>query len=226
MKIRPFNAKPHEVRAILAGRQTQFRRILTTDESTTEIRWVENAETLPKTKGYTGWIKVCGSPLWMPIKCPFGAVGDRLWVRESFRESGSCQRDDGKMPSKHDVELFNGRIIYAIDDPGNGPWRPSIHMPRWASRITLEVVDVRVQRVQEINTTDAVAENADEILNRPIDDALRLAAYARGEWIKGELYAGVLNAYAARFDADNHPGAWDANPFVWAVTFKRVEDEA
>jgi hypothetical protein len=103
-------------------------------------------------------------------------------------------------------------------------------MPRWASRITLEIIDVRVERLQDITPADAVAEGAAEILNRPLGDPLREAAYARGEWIAddesdaevGNWYAGAVDAFAALWEACYGPGSWDANPWVWVVEFRRI----
>lgn len=88
-------------------------------------------------------------------RCPYGAAGDHLWVRETWRETGTAQRADGKIPTRDQVWGNASQVRYAADDPTDGPWRPSIFMPRWASRITLEIVSVRAERVQEITELDA-----------------------------------------------------------------------
>lgn len=128
--------------------------------------------------------------------CPHGAVGDRLWVKETWQTTTT---PDGRDVSK---------LEYAADWGGEKPgfcedewsWRSPLFMPRWVSRITLEITNVRVQRVQDISEEDARAEGA----------PLRMSRAARG-------------AFAAAWDGVNSKRApWAANPWVWALTFRRV----
>lgn len=88
--------------------------------------------------------------------------------------------------------------------PGILRWRPSIHMPRWASRITLEIVDIRVQRVQDISGPDCWAEGI-----------------ARAGW-DCERYGSVVECYRDLWESINGPGSWDVNPWVWVVEFHRL----
>jgi hypothetical protein len=136
--------------------------------------------------------------------------GDRLWVREQF--SGEWNYDACQAPPRTwDIE---GPIWYWADgNPPEGDWtkpKPSIHMPRWASRITLEVVGVRVERLNQISEADAIAEG--------------IVAAPGGMWsgTEGQAATTPRAAYALLWDRINGPGAWDTNPFVVAVEFRRV----
>lgn len=129
------------------------------------------------------------------IRCPYGVAGDRLWVRETF-----ALHDNRQPPI----------IYYRADDPqkyeSDGAWKPSTQMPRWASRITLEITKVRVERLQDITEEDAIAEGVDAISQ----EALRRQA----TWNRRQDFAQV-------WDLINGKGAWDANNWVWVLDFKR-----
>lgn len=139
---------------------------------------------------------------------PCCAIGDRLWVREAW----ACL---GMKPSQADG------AIYRVGHPearARGPrvdarWRPSIHMPRWASRMTLVVTDVRSQRLQEISRDDAIAEG----IRRVGGSALRWEAWSGAE---GQESATPVEAFAVLWDSIHGPGAWSANERVWAITFE------
>lgn len=130
---------------------------------------------------------------------PYGIVGDQLWVREAW--SGA---DDQAFQR---TLLFKGRGDHA------SRWRPSIHMPKWACRTWLEITAVRVERVQEISEADAEAEGC------------------RGEWVMPGKYsfnghrAGRVLEFRNLWESINGAGSWDANPFVWVLTFKKVNHE-
>lgn len=171
-----------------------------------------------------------GSARWAICECPYGVPGDRLWIRETFALQSNVEDDlppfaDGR-PVKHfDGEDESGwlqphyRATDPMPEPGcpederhncgsedicASPWKPSIFMPRWASRITLEVTEVRVQRVQEISKADCIAEGMEGL-----DD----------------VHAGWHQNYAQLWDSINlkRGFGWDANPWVWCVTFKKGE---
>ena len=182
MKERPIIFSGPMVRAILDGRKTQTRRAVKP-----QPLWVASPGVPFKTmdadpKG--------------TINCPYGQPGDRLWVRESHYMI--LQTHDGGAGA---VEY---RADYCDELASGIRWRPSIHMPRSASRITLEVVSVRVERLDEISEEDAKAEGykSQSIMENP--DAGRL-------WFR-DLWESI-----------NGPGSWAKNPFVWVVEFKRVE---
>lgn len=193
------------VRAILAGRKTQTRRAY-------RPRNPEPWE-LPPGEGY----KDDGTPWPMyqdtygdfhPVRCPYGAPGDRLWVRETWRQSFKRTTTDSGCTYLadygHRLDLIGERAARNA-----WTWRPSIHMPRWASRLTLEVVEVRVQRVQEISTADVLSEGAlmepCGPYTAPGDEQI---AWFRSGW-------DALNA--------KRGFPWASNPWVWVVTFNRVE---
>jgi hypothetical protein len=141
-----------------------------------------------------------------PCRCPYGAPGDQLWVRESWAYS------DG-------IGLSGGLLYRAdfADGPRPIKYRPSIHMPRAASRIQLEVTGVRVERLQDISEADAMAEGCDPyipgegIVPRPT----RADDYAyRPQYVEG---------YRQLWEDINGAGSWDANPWVWVVEFRRIK---
>jgi hypothetical protein len=154
-------------------------------------------------------------------RCPYGAPGDRLWVRETFAhvyygtdgETGVCD-EVADMPTKYDGRgccqiNYKSDIKWgALDYEERGfKWRPSIHMPRWASRILLEVKSVRVERVRDITDADSLAEGI-----RPSDVA------ARG-------YQDARVAFMVLWNSINKKRGygWDKNPWVWVVEFEVVE---
>ena len=167
MKDRPILFKPHMVRAILEGRKTQTRRV---------VKEQGIADALPEP--------------WLKRMCPYGEVGDRLWVREAWSISGKKFRPGGPV-----VYRESGK------EPLGGRWRPSIHMPRAASRLMLEITEVRIQRLDDITEEDAYAEGADTGYVGPGMHTRRMGFFNLWESINGIE-------------------SLDANPWVWAVTFK------
>ena len=152
-------------------------------------------------------------------KCPYGVPGDKLWVRESYRFG--AEWDDTK-PSEVPPIAFSedgphrylGVIHYEADGqmkrPADGGWgklRPGMFMPRWGSRITLELVSVRAERLQDISEDDAIAEGWEKQPERSADPTVHRDA-AR-DW------------YSDLWDTINGPGSWAANPYVWALEFAR-----
>lgn len=131
--------------------------------------------------------------------CPYGHPGDRLWVKETFAyaQDGTVVYRASMVGSPWDA--ITRRAI---------TWHPSIHMPRWASRITLEITDVHVERVQDIHEEDAIAEGIDP----------RKLSYLSGERAVTKFSVLWNSIYAA------DGLGWDVNPWVWVVTFKRAEE--
>lgn len=199
-----FNGKM--VRAILEGRKTQTRRIMKVQPEPSKSRpgdfWfsskklesmVHVSDLLP------GNSPIADSHLFFQEHCcPFGIVGDRIWVRETF----------SPVPD-HEEPAGCSAILYAAD--GNGPygkWVPSIHMPRWDSRITLEIIGVRVERLRDLSEDDAKSEG----ITPPSGGVLP-------GW---EYRINFRDIWMSIYGADN----WEANPWVWVVEFKRVEEAA
>lgn len=205
-KERPILFSAPMVRALLAGRKTQTRRVMK--------------------KPPTG---VHGLRLALAT-CPYGRPGDRLWVRETFKAVASGEVKDGYGEVRYgwayaaDATTSWAKHPTIIHDmtgqPETGPmqfravpWKPSIHMPRKACRLVLEITDVRVQRLQEITEDDAIAEGVDG----PMCAELAIKTPWR------DVAAPVaVHTYAALWDSINGAGAWNSNPWVWALTFKVV----
>ena len=188
MKERPISATRPEVRAILDGRKTMTRRIV-------KPQPIGGDKICKRGMGY-GWIigQLRDSEnAWRDLSCPYGQPGDRLWVRETWRIPNGAPR---------------GWVDYRADDAREGfRWRPSIYMPRWASRITLEITDIRVERLQDISEEDAQAEGVK----------------LHTEYIPMKVGFNHRQAFGGLWESINGPGSWDANPWVWAIEFKRVE---
>jgi hypothetical protein len=145
--------------------------------------------------------------------CPYGQPGDRLWVREGFTPLPMQAPTD--KASRWQICYAAGGAEEREAPAGYNPmlynyerWSPSIHMPRWASRITLEITGVRVERLQAISEADAAAEGCDG--NCPIG---HLPAYMKGP---------LSYHYAQLWESINGPGSWEANPWVWVVAFRRI----
>lgn len=188
MKSRPIIMRSDDVRAILDGRKTQTRRpIKSLRHPYGHLLGPEGVarEFVAKTES---------------IRCPLGQPGDRLWVRETWMI--------GTMLGMHKGQE-RPIAIYRADGEIKMPWRPSIHMPRWASRITLEINRVWVERVQDITEEDAMKEGC--IRELKPDGSVGWGA-------------GLVEARDAFRDTwQSICGTWDANPWVWAVEFRRMK---
>lgn len=208
MKERPILFSGEMVRAILSGRKSQTRRI---------VNWrrlhAQAGLTFPSRCNlafYTimnSWALASpGENLMRCVECPFGVAGDRLWVKETF--------------ALHD-HLEPPILYYRADDEtkyeSDGRWQPSIYMPRKFSRILLQVVRVRVERLQDISDRDAMSEGVQKDEHSDV-----------GFWI-GEMsgtarvmHANPRAAYSVLWDSIHGEGSWDQNPWVWVVEFKKI----
>lgn len=227
MKVRPIIFNREEVVATLDGRKTQFRRLIDAQPV--------YANSLGVAFDADGW----------PVdyrNCPFGQQGERLRVKETWQVA-SCDNgpvvlyradgdrwqppytgeDYGAGPS-FDYDRYPtknwARGYWAADVEEAGPWEPPTRMPLWAIRITLEIVSVRVERLQDITAEDALAEGS--YLDRcpcmprkkdktPLDTMFRQT----GCRDHGKEFRHL-------WESINGPGAWDSNPWVWAVEYRRV----
>lgn len=216
-KERPILFSAPMIRALLDGRKTQTRRVVRWkywDNSTPQTPIEQVDQFADIVEGLAE--NLSGSPVpFCDSKCPYGKPGDRLWVRETF----AMPEDVGEGP--------DGDMYYRATDPGWDDnetglrWRPSIHMPRWASRITLEVTGVRVQRLQDMTETDAIDEGAMTLPNRPTYEAECAAERAAGR-IKPPLGDSPLKRFATLWEQINGAGSWAANPWVWVITFRKL----
>jgi hypothetical protein len=207
MKERPILFSGPMVRAILDGSKTQTRR---TFKGTTEHKGPYNPAYMEVHQQANGWGSIC----------PHGTPGDRLWVRETFAMNEAkagppvvYRADHGEAQS-----VFVERPHSAEWDVVVTRWRPSIFMPRAASRILLEITDVRVQRLQEISEEDARAEGIEYSEGYSVRQHAHVGL-AEGDWIPN---APPIPSFRSLWDTIHGPGSWDANPWVWAITFQRL----
>lgn len=232
MKERGMIFNGEMVRALLDGRKTQTRRIVKAADGAVKFckEWDINGEEIFVVLGEkdrTGMNPVLGA-----ISCPFGAAGDRIWVRETWatlgNEDGCCDDWEGNLckgDERSAARIYRASCeqrpgdygLWSIPDDAywkphtkehkfEGAWRPSIHMPRWASRILLEITNVRVERLKSISDGDAVREGC-----------------STADMMSGDCVADVFaRLWASIYGAES----WNANPWVWVIEFKRVEGGA
>lgn len=187
--------RAEEVRAILAGRKTQFRRVMKPQPDFVAGYGNPGQKRTP----YSG-----GSVNPTIIQCPYGAPGDRLWVRECWGASADTNPETGMADVLFRADQVTKKVCR---------WRSSVHMPRWACRIILEVASVRVERLQDISEEDAKAEGVTPTdftgYEHPDNPTLSSGAYRDG--------------FIDFWQSIHGSGSWDENPFVWAVEFRRLE---
>ena len=212
MKERPILFSASMIRALLNGTKTQTRRVVKPQFAADALP-VE----MPAIDPAWGWVIPGHSGVWWCDaaanpddlrRCPYGQPGDRLWVRESWRAPLAYE-----LTPPRDIQPGTP-IAFQADGAGTlphinvGKLRPGMFMPRWASRILLEITDVRVERLQDINEADAVAEGSFTWAGEqdtPVRDLIEARLVYRQLW-----------------EQINGTGSWDAIPWVWAVSFRRL----
>lgn len=190
MKAKPILMTGDVIRAIRDGNKTQMRRVCSLQ--------------CPRTASRRGAMWTREQQL---DRCPFGQPDDLLWVRETFKigtpDDCACYEPCGR--------CVVGNLMYCADFAGDGgewgPWKPSIHMPRGASRLTLQLNQVRVERLQEISEQDVLREG--------------IAPY-KGGWTNGVMgpFSHPMLAFSDLWDDINPKHPYDSNPWVWAITFE------
>lgn len=224
VKERPILFSGPMVRAILEGRKTQTRRILKPQPTEKpEGRWswiVSSSERSETGKFQYSWpdpdgnaFTIRGREQAVRYRCPYGRVGERLWVRETCWCDGCTvyYTADSTYQSYSIEDRDTEERLQKLHHYANGIGEkvPSIHMPRWASRITLEITGVRAERLNDISEADALAEGCD-----------------------GNCQIGYIPAYQAGpcsyhfaqlWESINGVGSWKLNPFVWVIEFKPIK---
>lgn len=225
VKERPIMFSGEMVRALLAGTKTQTRRVVKPQPQ--HIEWFAHQN---------GWCARVRDtePQYEMVRCPYGVPGDRLWVREAWCNYG------GKTIYRADYGAHT-----PISDGIGGPWKPSIHMPRQASRLTLEITAVRVERVQSISEEDALAEGLTVRIgdgtgpgpgfkwngpayqdastgNYHVPDAggSGVCCCYEGRAIRRNAAVCAFASLWDRINGNTHP--WASNPWVWVVEFRRL----
>lgn len=225
------------VRALLAGTKTQTRRAIAIPRRGAFVLMGDDE----RSDGGPWWpyqsddgeSSTCDDGCEHRMNCPYGQPGDRLWVREAFaiESTQDYEGDPGIAAPLGPVKVIEDdgyRLIprYRASEPDTqlmiAPsekddigmrWKPSIHMPRWASHILLAVTDVRVERLQDISEADALAEG----IVRLRDGGYGLADTTHYH------YTDPRNSYWSLWESINGAGSVEANPWVWAVSFKQVQ---
>jgi len=208
MKERPILFSAPMVRALLDGSKTQTRRV---------VKQLDPAMGACTTGNDGLPMPVCwayGGPV---LHCPYGKPGDSIWVRETwYCDHFEVQKGPYlEVPEAHELLVYraDNERPYEAEQP---VWRPSIHMPRWASRILLEIVSVRVERLQDISDADIVAEGIDMAALAESQD--RFDIVCKGTGADGR----ATERTTWRDLWESTGGDWEANPWCWAITFKRV----
>lgn len=208
MKEHPILYTPGNVRAILDGRKTQTRRIVKLPKAPNNLGSWE--ETIWGGVGCT----MKGTPvhaevaIWHTrtgtvVTCPYGHVGDRLWVKEGLERHGSICR------YRRDREVIAPARCWEWQRNTLSPR----HMPKWAARLWLEITEVRVQRLQDCSENDAIAEGVEYFYAGLFRDYIQ----------PGDVgIDGAIGSYQSLWESINGPGSWEQNPWVWAITFKRI----
>jgi len=218
---RPILFSGEMVKAILEGKKTQTRRVVKTllmptapgtdycFHETKDGQWEIGYDYLDGTGQFLRY-----------IKCPYGQPGDRLWVRETCRAEGNGVRYfvDQIYQDKRNVDFEVWSKLYGYHN-SRGIYVPSIHMPRWASRLTLEIVNIRVERVQDISTLDALEEGlSGDFLGYKSASEQELRSMAKTQ---------ICGKFSALWDSINAKRgySWESNPWVWVIEFKKVEEK-
>lgn len=207
IKERPILFSGAMVRALIDGTKTQTRRAITMPASWDCIVYADYGD------GWWPYRSDDGeSPNYdnneIPMRCPYGQPGDRLWVRETWAQPAAL--DPGPTVYRADYPACVPAGFTNLPKADEITWKPSIHMFRKDSRILLEVVSVRVERLQDIGDRDSRAEGV------TIEDR-HMGGYCAGQFLPP-----AVRAYRELWEQINGAGSWDANPWVWVVEFKRV----
>ena len=210
---RPILYTGEMVRAVIANQKTKTRRVMKPQPPAPGAQWSESD------KGF----RLDGSRLLLLRACPYGVPGDRLWVRETWQALDIGDYTPTKRPTSEVRYKATDKLADSDKDVRGYPWRPSIFMPHWASRITLELTSVRVERVQDISEEDAIAEGVGS------------GFQCNGGWPDYQhIRNGVCDltqdtakmSYASLWDSINgkRPGCeWADNPWVWVLAFRMVQ---
>lgn len=216
MKERPILFSAPMVRALLNGTKTQTRRVVKDNEGPNLASEIQEHRELT------------GKPY-----CPYGDVGDRLWVREAWQgplvddmDAYRTEPSDYHNPDycKYAADGGAPPEFMTLDDELVQRWRPSIHMFRWASRITLEIVGVRVERLQDMEGQTAFESDA-------LNEGVNAIHHGDGEYFYSAFrnehhpknWCDPADAFRELWNSINGPGSWEANPWVWVVEFKVIK---
>lgn len=218
MKEYPILFSAPMVRAVLDGRKTQTRRIMkkqpNIDAQTGD--WLFTfSDGSQQVSPIEHWVD-----LQIKLHCPYGQPGDHLWVRETFAPMRDGEVNTNAKPYRYKADWKEGGNVDGVTYSSKAIWKPSIFMPRAAARILLEVVDVRVERLQDISEADAVAEG--------VEISKTGKYYLNYVDQKNNFTQFIFNcdtakeSYQTLWKTINGPDSWEANPWVWVVEFNKA----
>jgi len=219
MTDRPILFSAPMVRALLAGLKTQTRRTMKPQPI-----FYPEGEGFPignDRRTSVEWKGTHCAPENLALLAPYGKVGDRLWVKETFKPHSTFAH---LKPS----EIPDSKIFYRADNsyaPSNTKWWPSLFMQQRFSRILLEIVSIRVERLANCSAEDALAEGVVEYPCLGPQRGPNATYFSAAGPVPGEMPIArttPVDAYKALWQEINGEDSWDANPFVWVVEFKRV----
>ena len=219
MKQIPILFNDEMVRAILDGRKTQTRRVMKVQPPTDEHQLLHvMCSSNRRQEGKSHWALLNAEKTLVIeghkrfFSCPFGKPGGQLWVREAhaFVPQTAYRCSTGIYQQVNPNDNYEACVYRQnFDRSRSFPWRPSIHMPLWASRIMLEITDIRVERLQDISEKDARAEGV------PGEKEANAAGL---DW-----FDKPRRAFRFLWQSIIGPESWDENPWVWVIEFKRVD---
>jgi hypothetical protein len=220
MKTRPILFSAPMVRALLNGSKTQTRRVIKPQPEVCPPDYPKKGHWWPSKAHQTMLHVEDEMQKWDNLAahaCPYGQVGDQLWVRETFMSLANTgvegrDKEGNRINYAYAAESSPGSYSDECRKEYGLKWKPSIHMPRAASRITLEITGIRVERLNDCSEQDAIAEG--------------ISKYEKG-WLN---YDGIypvplspIDSYQTLWESINGAGSWAANPWVWVVEFKVVK---
>ncbi|HBQ7468902.1 TPA: hypothetical protein ACQ6JW_000592 [Klebsiella pneumoniae] len=230
MKERGMIFNGEMVRALLSGRKTQTRRII----KDCTVGRDQISKFIQIEKKFIGCYPE-DVPELIRECCPYGIPGDRIWVREAFRVHSRATDVATlvyKASERNSWTEQTHRVPVAVCNKPATPekWTPSLHMPRWASRILLEITDVRVERLNAISPEDAESEGLERTNFTGFGDEPGLPSYPEPDVyfdpLKKQWKEYPPEAFAGLWESIYGEGSWQANPWVWVIEFKRVEGGA
>ncbi len=222
IKSRPIPFSAPMVQALLEGRKSQTRRMVKPQptKDANSMGWVHSSSDRTR-EGRFLWLQGARSEV---IKCPFGKVGDVLWVRETLQLKCLVPTNLNSSSNLEVAAIYKTNPDKAFVWKGNAKreYIPSIHMPRWASRLTLEITAIKVERLQDISEENAIAEGV--IFESNVPATLEGIPLHR-HYVpigKGEVISGwdAQDCYGNLWESLNGKDSWDANPWVWVIEFK------
>ena len=212
-KERPIIFTGENVLKILRGEKTQTRRIIKPQPIQDERygkKWMWPSVEKPRSVWSDGQWNC------MSVCCPYGKIGDTLWIKEKWRATGNGQLlRKGKLI---DSPRNRDQVVFAADEPTEGPWKSPLFMPRRISRVTLDIMNVRVQRLQDISEEDAQAEGAERECSDSEQEAISSfteTGYSPPDWAYTHK-----QGFERSWSKINGTASWESNPWVWCLSFK------